>query len=104
MINVTIPSGQKTSSCVIRKGEGGLDGLIISALMAAGGWVDLYDNASEASGKRLIPQITFVDAVDVETNERVKQILFPKPVHFFNGCYLKITPLAGAVNVEVYTS
>jgi len=101
-MNVTIASGQKTVSYLIKTGEGDLDGLIISGLNGANGTVDLYDNTSDADGTRLIPQISFLSLA--AQNEMIKQILFPKPVHFFNGCYLKITTISGAINVEVYTS
>jgi hypothetical protein len=92
-------SGQKTASCVITAAEGELHGLIISGLAAGAAVIDLFDNASAASGTRLVPQISFIASTD---NERFKQIVFPKPLSFYNGIYLSMTTGAGTVNVNVY--
>lgn len=100
MNNFSNPSGQKTASAVITAKPGLLHGLIIAPDAAGAGTIDLYDNASAASGTRLIPQITIVATAD---NDRVKQIDFKKPVKFHNGCYLDINVTAGTLNTEVYT-
>ena len=92
-------SGQKTASAVIKSAEGELDGIIISGLAAAAGTIALYDSASTASGDQLIPTISLIAST---VNDRQIVIMFPKPVHFFNGCYLSITTTAGTVNVVVY--
>lgn len=92
-------SGQKTASAVISAAGGVLHGLIISGGATAAGTITLYDNASAASGTQLIPPISLIATAD---NDRVKQITFPEPLRFYNGCYLEITTGAGTVNVEVY--
>lgn len=100
MNNFSNPSGQKTDDAAITAKPGLLHGLIIAPNAAGAGTVDLYDNASAASGTRLIPQITIVATAD---NDRLKKIFFPKPVKFDNGCYLDINATAGTLNTEVYT-
>jgi hypothetical protein len=92
-------SGQKTESGVITSAPGKLSDLIISGLAAGAAVIDLYDNASAASGKRLVPQLSFIATAD---NERFKHISFPEPIDFENGIYLEMTTGAGTVNVEVY--
>ena len=79
MNNFSNPSGQKTASAVITAKPGLLHGLIIAPDAAGAGTIDLYDNASAASGTRLIPQITIVATAD---NDRLKKIFFPSPCDF----------------------
>jgi hypothetical protein len=97
----TKSSGNKTASAVIKAAEGDLDGIIVSGLAAAAGTVTLYDSATAASGTQLIPTLSLI-AYTGNGNDRQIEIKFPRPVHFFNGCYLSITTGAGTVNVVVY--
>jgi len=97
----TKSSGLKTASAVIKAAEGDLGGIIVSGLAAAAGVVALYDNASAASGEQLIPPLSLIASTG-NGNDRQIEIKFPRPVHFFNGCYLSITTTEGTVNVVVY--
>ncbi len=89
-------SDQKTASAQIITGAGLLHGIIISPTADGAGTVDLHDG-TDATGKRLIPQITLVAA----SNGRM-QIDFSNPVSFQTGCYLAITATAGTINAVVY--
>lgn len=92
------PSGQITASAAITSARGKLTGIVISPNAAGAGTVDLFDHATLASGTRLVPQITLVAA----DNDKVKVIMFPKPVIFENGIYCDINATAGVLNVEAY--
>jgi hypothetical protein len=97
----TRASGNKTASAVITTTDGDLDGIIISGTATAAGTATLWDNASAGTGTQLIPTLSLV-ASSTDGNDRQIVVMFPRPVHFFNGCYLVVTTGAGTVNVEVY--
>ena len=79
-------SGSTSVSCVIKEGAGILGGVIIATDGVSDVTVSLYDNASEASGKKIIPTLV------VPATDRYGGYILGMPgVAFTNGCYLDIT-------------
>lgn len=59
--------------------------------------INIYDNASAASGDKLIPQTV----ITTSSTERATAISFNPPLRFNNGIYVDITT-SGAVTYKIY--
>ena len=78
-------SGSTNISCVIKEGAGTLGGVVIATDGVSDVTVSLYDNATEASGKKIIPTLV------VPATDRYGGYILGIPgVAFTNGCYLDI--------------
>jgi len=79
-------SGSTNTSCVIKEGAGTLGGVVIATDGASDVTVTLYDNATEASGKKIIPTLV------VPATDRYGGCFLGVPgAAFESGCYLDIS-------------
>lgn len=90
-------STQKTADAAITTSEGVFYGIIFSTDSANYVDVDVYDNASAASGTKLIP----TTRITTSATDRVQSISFMPPIRFYNGIYVDIT-CSGTINYMVY--
>lgn len=92
-----LPSLEKTESAALVATGGKLYGLMVATDGTNAVTVDLYDNASAASGASLCP--TFV--VTSSATDRVQYFPFPG-VRFKNGVYASVTLGAGSCSFMAY--
>ena len=90
-------SGEKTADAAICAGPGFLYGILFVSDATNAITVDVYDNASAASGSKLTPQLVITSSA----TDRIQGIWFDHPVEFFDGLYVDIT-CAGAAKYVAY--
>ena len=86
---VSISTGKTASAAVVTK-SGAFHGLLIKADGTNDITINVYDNASAASGTKLIPTDTVFDGT-----VKINSLSLAPPVHFANGLYLEITVAGG---------
>ena len=94
------PSATITASGVITAKRGILHGIIFVTDGTNAVTVNLYDNASAASGDKLIPTDTIITS---SGTDRLQSIGFNPPARFENGCYIELTT-SGTVKAMAYVT
>lgn len=87
----------ETASALITAKSGLLHGMIVTTDGTYASTVDIYDNASEGSGTKLVPQFL----VTSSATDRVQALSFSPPVRFYKGLYVTITS-SGTDSYMVY--
>jgi hypothetical protein len=91
-------SGNKTASAAIYSGEGVLEGVIVTTNGSDAVTLNIYDNASAASGTKLIPPTVITSS----TIDRIQAIKIPGgAIRFYNGVYVE-TSCSSTYNYVVY--
>jgi hypothetical protein len=90
-------SATQTGDAAVVTGPGVFHGIMVITDGTNAVTMDIYDNASAASGTKLIPTWT----ITTSSTNRAQTISFFPPVRFLNGIYVDIT-CAGTVAYMVY--
>ncbi len=86
----------KTTSASITAKPGLCYGFIITSATTGYGNITLFDNASTAGGSKIFPTYYFNPS---QWSPIHKEVIFPVPVKFFNGIYVK---LSSTIEYDVY--
>lgn len=92
-----MPSDEQSASAAILAADGWFHGITVITDGANAVTVDIYDNASAASGTKLIPTAT----ITTSATDRIQTINPPKPIRVKNGIYVNVT-CSGTVGYMVY--
>uniref|UniRef100_A0A6M3LP37 Uncharacterized protein n=1 Tax=viral metagenome TaxID=1070528 RepID=A0A6M3LP37_9ZZZZ len=95
--NFSYSSAEKTASAAIATSSGYLHGIVVITDGTNSVTVDIYDNASAASGTKLIPQWV----VTTSSSNRAQSYSIEPPIKFSNGIYVAVTT-SGTVTYMVY--
>lgn len=90
-------SAQQTADAAITASAGVLHGIIVITDATNAVTLNMYDNATAASGTKLIPTST----ITTGDTDRIQSISLYPPVRFYNGIYVNIT-CSGTVSYMVY--
>lgn len=90
-------STQLDDDAAITIKEGVFHGVIIISDSSDYIDMDIYDNATEASGTKLIPTVR----ITTSSTDRIQTISLSPPVRFYNGIYVDITT-NGTVKYMIY--
>jgi len=90
-------STSQTASAAIATSPGYLHGIVVITDGTNSVTVDIYDNASAASGTKLIPQWI----VTTSSSNRAQSYSIDPPIKFSNGIYVVVTT-SGTVTYMVY--
>ena len=93
----TRPGDQESGSAAITAKAGVMDGIIVTTDGTNAVTLDIYDNATAASGTKLIPTLT----ITTSASNRTFALTFTRPVHYVNGIYVNET-CSGTVAYMVY--
>lgn len=91
------PQDEITSSGVVTAKSGALHGFIIKTDGTNAVTLNVYDNATEAAGRQLIPDDTIITT---SGTDRLQSIQLP-PGRYENGLYFEITT-SGATGIIAY--
>lgn len=80
-----LSTGAETASACVYAGRAFFHGIVISWAGGFGAIINIYDNATEAAGKKLIPH-TVLPGGGEKT-----EIMFDNPIIAENGIYVDIT-------------
>ena len=93
-------SGQKVADAAITTKGGALAGIVVLSGTTAQITVDVYDNASAASGNKVMPSWV-IPASSTSRNQSVGFSVDPPVCPYYNGLYVDVTS-TGPVTYEVY--
>ena len=91
------PGDEETASAAITAKQGLFHGIAVITDATNAVTVSIYDNATAASGRELIPTWT----VTTSATDRIQTYSISPPVPFYNGCYVSATT-SGTVTYMVY--
>ena len=80
-------SSNQTASAAITTTGGYFHSILFSAVSAYDVTVDVYDNATTNSGRKLMPTAT----IKTTSTSRERAFSFDPPVEYFDGIYVNIT-------------
>ena len=90
-LDYTIPSGTKAAAAAIIAKAGFFHGIIITTDGTNSVTLDIYDNASAATGTKLIPTLV----IPSSSSNRSLVIVFPNPIQVQNGIYVNSSVAGG---------
>jgi len=91
------PSAEQTADAAITTSQGLFHGIAVITDATNSVTVKVYDNATAASGTKLIPDWT----VTTSTTDRIQTYSVYPPVRYYSGLYIDITT-SGAVTYIVF--
>ena len=97
MTDQCIPSAEYDDDAAILAEAGWFHGITVITDGSNAVTVDIYDNASAASGTKLIPTAT----ITTSATDRIQTINPPKRIRVKNGIYVNVT-CSGTVGYMVY--
>ena len=80
-------SSNQTASAAITTSGGYFHGIMFTAPSVFNATVDIYDNATTAAGRKLMPTATITTAATA----RERAFSFDPPVFYTNGIYVNVT-------------